>query len=447
MKDFLSRENLEAFSRSFDENPANRIAMNAVTKNGINNAAVNPYAKAEYQHSYNIYVDAGEITNQKKSGRCWMFASLNVFRLQVIKKLNLKNMELSQNYTLFYDKLEKSNYFLENILATLDEPLEGRVVAYLLQDPVGDGGQWDMFRSLIAKYGIVPKDVFPETAVSENTAELRKYLTTKLRGYACALRSAHEDGKSLDELRAMKDSMMETVYRMLVISLGRPPVSFTWETRDKDDKYVCVKDITPKDFYDQYVGLPLDDLVTVINAPTKDKPYHRTYTVQYLGNVRGGKYPVKYLNLPMADLKALAIAQLKDGFPVWFGSDVGQFSDRPGGILAADAIQAGQLFNTDFPMNKAQRLDYGESMMTHAMVLTGVDLDDNGQPVRWRVENSWGPDHGDNGYYTMSDEWFSEFAYQILLNRKYFSPEQSAEFDQGPVVLKPWDPMGSLAME
>lgn len=446
MNEFISSDTLEAFSRSFDENPAYRVAMNAATKNGVNNAASNPYAKSRYPHAYNVYVDAGEVTDQKKSGRCWMFASLNVFRLQVMKKLNMKNMELSQAYPLFYDKLEKSNYFLENILATLDEPLEGRVVAYLLQDPVGDGGQWDMFRSLIAKYGVVPKDVYPETAVSENTAELRKYLTTKLRGFACELRTAHSEGKSLEELRFMKDAMMETVYRMLVICLGKPPVNFTWETRDKDGKYICVRDITPTEFYAQYVGLDLDSLVTVINAPTRDKPYHKTYTVQYLGNVRGGKYPVKYLNLPMEDLKALAIAQLRDGFPVWFGSDVGQFSDRLGGILAQDAIQADQLFDTAFPMSKAERLDYGESLMTHAMVLTGVELDDDGSPVRWRVENSWGASHGDKGYYVMSDDWFSEFAYQILLDRKYFSAEQSQEFDREPILLKPWDPMGSLAI-
>lgn len=446
MNESLTSENLNTFSHDFDDNIANQIAMNAVTKNGIGKAAANPYASAKYPHAYSICVDAGDVTDQKRSGRCWMFASLNVFRLEVMKKLNIKNMELSQSYPLFYDKLEKSNYFLENILATLDEPLEGRVVAYLLQDPVGDGGQWDMFRSLIAKYGIVPKDIYPETAVSENTSELDQYLTTKLRGYACDLRTGHEEGKSLDELRAMKDEMMETVYRMLAICLGKPPVKFTWKTKDKDGKFICIKDITPKDFYDQYVGLPLDNLVTVINAPTKDKPYHKTYTVQYLGNVRGGKYPVKYLNLPMDDLKKLAIAQLGDGRPVWFGSDVGQFSDRQGGILATDALRIDQLFRTNFPMTKAERLDYGESLMTHAMVLTGVDLDDDGKPIRWRVENSWGSDHGDKGYYTMSDEWFSEFAYQILLDRKYFSQEQSNEFDQEPVVLKPWDPMGSLAM-
>ena len=439
-------EDLEKFSDYFEENYANTVAMNAAAKCGLGAAAANVYAAAKNPHAYSVFVESGEVCNQKKSGRCWMFASLNVMRLRVMEKLNLENMELSQNYPLFYDKLEKSNYFLENIIETLDEPLNGRVVSYLLQDPVGDGGQWDMFRSLVAKYGVVPQDVYPDTAVSVETMELRKYLTLKLRGFACELREAHAAGKTIEDLRAMKDTMMETVYRMLCICLGKPPVKFTWETRDKDGNFVRIKDITPQDFYEQYVGYDLDSLVTVINAPTKDKPYGHTYTVQYLGSVKDGKYPVKYLKLPMDDLRAIAIAMLKDGMPVWFGSDVGQFSDRKAGILSMDALDVAGLFDTDFPMTKAQRLDYGESLMTHAMVLTGVDLDDSGKPIRWRVENSWGDEVGKKGYFVMSDEWFGQFSYQILLDRKYLSKEQAEQLEQDPILLAPWDPMGSLAM-
>ena len=445
MEKAIRVEDLQRFEADFDKERANALAMNAVTKNGICDAAENVKAAPNNLHAYSVMVEAGDVCNQKKSGRCWMFASLNVMRLKVMDKLNLKNMELSQNYPLFYDKLEKSNYFLENILDTLDEPLSGRVVAYLLQDPIGDGGQWDMFRSLVAKYGVVPKDIYPDTAVSVDTMQLRKYLTTKLRGYACELREAAAAGESMEQLRARKDAMMETVYRMLCISLGKPPVRFIWETRDKDGKFVRVSDITPQEFYEQYVGYELDNLVTAINAPTQDKPYGHTYTVQYLGSVREGKYPVKYLNLPMDDLRAIAIAMLKDGMPVWFGSDVGQFSNRKAGILSLDAYDLGGLFDTEFPMNKAQRLDYGESLMTHAMVLTGVDLDENGKPIRWKVENSWGDESGDKGYFVMSDEWFGEFAYQILLDRSYFTAEQNAQFDADPIVLAPWDPMGSLA--
>ena len=445
MEKAIRIEDLQRFEADFDAERANVVAMNAVTKNGICDAAENVKAAPDNLHAYSVMVEAGDACNQKKSGRCWMFASLNVMRLKVMDKLNLKNMELSQNYPLFYDKLEKSNYFLENILDTLDEPLSGRVVAYLLQDPIGDGGQWDMFRSLVAKYGVVPKDIYPDTAVSVETMQLRKYLTTKLRGFACELREAAAAGESMEALRERKDAMMETVYRMLCISLGKPPVRFTWETRDKDGKFVRVSDITPQEFYEKYVGFDLDNLVTAINAPTQDKPYGRTYTVQYLGSVREGKYPVKYLNLPMDDLRAIAIAMLKDGRPVWFGSDVGQFSNRKAGILSLDAYNLGGLFDTEFPMSKAQRLDYGESLMTHAMVLTGVDLDEDGKPIRWKVENSWGDESGDKGFFVMSDEWFGEFAYQILLDRSYFSAEQNAQFDAEPILLAPWDPMGSLA--
>ena len=445
MEKAIRIEDLQRFEAGFDAERANVVAMNAVTKNGICDAAENVKAAPDNLHAYSVMVEAGDACNQKKSGRCWMFASLNVMRLKVMDKLNLKNMELSQNYPLFYDKLEKSNYFLENILDTLDEPLSGRVVAYLLQDPIGDGGQWDMFRSLVAKYGVVPKDIYPDTAVSVETMQLRKYLTTKLRGFACELREAAAAGESMEALRGRKDAMMETVYRMLCISLGKPPVRFTWEIRDKDGKFVRVSDITPQEFYEKYVGFDLDNLVTAINAPTQDKPYGRTYTVQYLGSVREGKYPVKYLNLPMDDLRAIAIAMLKDGRPVWFGSDVGQFSNRKAGILSLDAYNLGGLFDTEFPMSKAQRLDYGESLMTHAMVLTGVDLDEDGKPIRWKVENSWGDESGDKGFFVMSDEWFGEFAYQILLDRSYFSAEQNAQFDAEPILLAPWDPMGSLA--
>ena len=448
MNQSIGFEDILIFEQTYDASPLNRVAENAVTRVGIGEAAVSHDTAAIHQHEFSINVESGKVTDQKRSGRCWMFAALNVMRVEVMKKLNLENMELSQNYTLFWDKLEKSNYFLENIIETADLPLKSREVAWLLSDPVGDGGQWDMFRSIIAKYGVVPKDKMPETNVSSDTALLRKYITLKLREFAMKLRQAHEAGDDDDKLRDMKDDMMETIYRMLVISLGKPPASFTWEVRDKDKNFYRIGPITPQKFYQEYVGLNLDDMVTVINAPTDDKPFGRTYTVKYLGSVRGGAYPVKYLNLPMEDLKDLVIRQLKDGQIVWFGSDVGQFSEKKDGFLTMDVLEIDRLFSTEFPMTKAERLDYGESLMTHAMVITGVDLvekDGKEIPVKWKVENSWGEDRGDKGYYVMDDAWFSEFAYQILLDKKYFSDEQREAFETEPIVLDPWDPMGSLA--
>ena len=438
--------NLDAFESNFKGNKANLIAQNAVIGNGINNVAKNYYAKANNLYAFSVEVDVGKVTNQKQSGRCWMFASYNVMRLEVMKRLNLGDFELSQNYPLFFDKLEKSNHFLENIIENIDEKPEGRLLSFLLMDPVGDGGQWDMFRSLVYKYGVVPKDIMPETSVSSMTRELNSYITKKLRGYACALQTMAKEGKSIEELRAAKEEMLETIYRMLSIALGTPPKSFTWETRDKDGKFIRMENVTPVQFFNEYVGWNLDEYVTVINAPTKDKPYGKTFTVQCLGNVREGRYPVKYLNLPMDDLRDLTIRQLKDGKAVWFGSDVGQFSDRKEGFLTMDAYNVSELFDTTFPMTKEQRLDYGDSLMTHAMVITGVDLDENGKPIRWKVENSWGDEVGNKGYFVMDDRWFGEFSYQILLEKDYLSEEQKAQLEQEPIVLKPWDPMGSLAL-
>ncbi|MCR5830152.1 MAG: C1 family peptidase [Lachnospiraceae bacterium] len=438
-------KDLKKFESKFDKNEKNRIAMNAVTANGIVASAKNYEAYRKERFGFSVEVEAGKVCNQKQSGRCWMFAAYNVMRLEVMKKLNLENMELSQNYPLFFDKLEKANHFLECMIKTIDESLDSRVVSFLMSAPMSDGGQWDMFRSIVKKYGVVPKNIMPETSASSATRELDDFLTKKLREFTCALRKEHAAGKGEKELRKLKEEMMETIYRMLCISLGKPPVTFDWEVRDKDKNFVSEKNITPVEFFNKYVGWDLDDYVTVINAPTADKPYGKTYTVRYLGNVEEGDYPVKYLNLPMDDLRDLAIRQLKDGKAVWFGSDVGQFSDRKGGYLTSDILEVDKLFDTTFGMDKAERLDYYESLMTHAMVITGVDLDENGRPLRWKVENSWGKDVGEEGFYVMDDKWFGEYAYQILLSRKYLSKKQKKMFEAEPIVLAPWDPMGSLA--
>ena len=445
MEKAISFNDIKNFEKDFN-NSRNLVAQNAVVANGINAVAKNHRAKVNNPYAFSVEVDAGKVTNQKQSGRCWMFASYNVMRLEVIKKLDLGHFELSQNYPLFFDKLEKSNNFLENIIDNIGEENGSRLMAFLLAAPVGDGGQWDMFRSLVEKYGVVPQDIMPESAASSATRELNSYLTKKLRGFACELRKMYRQGHSVEELRTAKEKMMNTVYRMLSIALGTPPEKFTWETKDRNGKYIKISDITPKEFFEKYVGWDLDEYVTVINAPTKDKPYGKTFTVKCLGNVKGGKYPVKYLNLPMDDLRKLTIKQLKDGKAVWFGSDVGQFSDRKEGFLTMDAFDLKGLFDTDFPMTKEERLDYGDSLMTHAMVITGVDLDEDGKPLRWKVENSWGEDVGQKGYFVMDDRWFGEFSYQILLEKKYFTEEQRKQFDQEPIELEPWDPMGSLAL-
>lgn len=444
MNTFISQENLKMYSENFHSVPVHTIAMNAVIANGINASAKNYDAICQDTPVYSIHLDQGKVTNQKQSGRCWMFAALNCMRFQVMKKLNLEEFELSQNFTFFYDKLEKANYFLESILKTLDEPTDSRLIAHLLTAPVQDGGQWDMIANIVSKYGVVPKAAMPETKSSSSSREMDSYLTEKLRGYACKIRSAYENGATMEELREQKADMMTTIYRMLCICLGEPPKSFDFEYRDKDNRFHRDANLTPKDFYQKYVGIELSDYISLINAPTKTKPFYRSYTVAYLGNVVEGQ-PVKYVNLPSDELKKAAIAQLKDGEPVWFGCDVGKREARDEGILDLDIYKLEDLFDTSFPMNKGERLDYGQSLMTHAMVFQGVDLDEEEKPIRWRVENSWGDEIGDKGFFLMTDEWFDEYNYQVVVNKKYLSEEVLRAFSSEPIVLDPWDPMGSLA--
>ena len=432
------------YEAAFDRERANAVAMAAVTNNGLMKSAKSAAAVQADTHVYSVDLKQGDITNQKQSGRCWMFAGLNVIRSRIIREKGLKTFELSQAYLFFYDKLEKSNYFLENILETLDEPVGGRLMAWLLQGPLGDGGQWDMLHGLIRKYGLVPKAAYPETVHSSSSREMIACLTEKLREDACILRKKHAAGAGEAELREAKTAMMEEVYRILCICLGKPPKTFDFEYRDKEGNFSRDCGLTPQTFLEKYVTLDLDEYVSIINAPTADKPYDRSYTVKYLGSVKEGT-PVRYLNLPIEELKRMAIAQMQDGEPVWFGCDVGKRSGRDDGIMDVDLYGLETLLDTQFTMTKAERLDYGHSLLTHAMVFQGVNLDENGNPNRWRVENSWGKDPGQDGYYVMTDKWFDEYMYQIVVNKKYLTPEQLAAYESEPIELEPWDPMGSLA--
>lgn len=444
MNQSVSKENLEAFDREFSSSRSNLIAMNAVTANGIKESATRWTSRKEALHEYSIRLENKGITSQKSSGRCWMFAALNCLRFQVIKNLNLEDFELSQNYTCFYDKLEKSNYFLENILATAELGTDSRIVSHLLDRPIQDGGQWDMIRAIIQKYGVVPKEIMPESACSSGTKDMNNIITSKLREFACTLRKEAKSGKTAGELSQLKTEMMSVIYRMLCICLGNPPEKFDFEIRTKDGKFIRETSTTPVEFYNKYVGVDLSQYISLINAPTEDKPFMRSYTVKFLGNVLGGT-PVRYVNLPVEKLKKAAIAQMKDGEPVWFGCDVGQSSQRTGGVMDLHTFDLESLFDTEFTMTKAEKLDYGHSRMTHAMVFQGVDLDDNGAPVRWCVENSWGGDAGKKGMFLMTDGWFNEYMYQVVVNRKYLPEEILKAYDSEPIELEPWDPMGALA--
>ncbi len=444
MEQQIKYEDVQKFSESFDSDPKNLLALNAVAKSGIGAVALSRETVNRTDHTFSNLIETPDATNQKKSGRCWLFAGLNGFRVAAMKKMNLEKFELSQSYLMFWDKLEKANYFLENIIETVNEPLNGRLVMWLLADPLSDGGQWDMFVNLIKKYGVVPKFAMPETESSSSSYAMNDLLVGKLREYAWLIREKQAQGKSPDAIRQTKREMLNEFYRMLCIHLGKPPAKFFWEWRDKDKKFQRHGDITPKEFFDKYVALDLDDMVCLINAPTKDKPFKKMYTVQYLGNIVGG-HPVRYLNVDLKLLKNAAKQMIIDEQPVWFGCDVGPMMEKNLGVLDFDVYDYELVLGTKFELDKAGRLDYGHSCMTHAMLFTGVDVDDSDKPIKWRVENSWGKENGDKGYLLMTDKWFDEYLYEVAVSKKYLSSELLQVLDTEPVVLPPWDPMGSLA--
>ena len=437
-------DKIEEFASDFGKCKKRLNSQRAVIKNGILEPSENHYSKVLNTPVFSIDLETGNVSNQKQSGRCWMFAALNTFRHDIAMKFKMKDFELSQNYTFFWDKFEKANYFYENILGTAGEELTSRKVSFLLQTPQQDGGQWDMLVALIQKYGIVPKEVMPETHSSSASGVLNTYLNKKMRKDAIRLRQLVSENANEEQLQEEKEKMLAGIYSILATSLGIPPTEFDYEYRDADNEYHIEKGLTPQSFYDKFIGEDLNEYISVINAPTADKPYNQMYTVEMLGNVVGGK-EVRHLNVDMPTFKELAIAQLKAGESVWYGCDVGQSSTRDTGIMATDIYDVDSTLSVDFSMTKAERLDYGESLMTHAMVLTGVNIVDN-QPTKWKVENSWGDKVGTKGYFVMSDSWMDEYTYQIVVRKEFLSDQlKKVVQDDQVTLLDPWDPMGALA--
>lgn len=441
----ITNQRIKDFRTATDDKH-NNIIRRAVTKNGIHSASFDQEIANINTPIFSIDLDTGKVANQKQSGRCWMFAALNTMRHDIKDRFHISDeFQLSQSYTLFWDKFEKANYFYENVLKTATEPLDSRRVAFLLTTPQQDGGQWDMIVSIIEKYGLVPQSIYPESKASSATAELNNTLNTLLRHDATVLRGLVAQQASKDKISNARNEMLANVYRLLSLTLGEPPVQFDFEYRDELHNFHVERQLTPQDYYQKFVSWDLDEYISVINAPTADKPFDATYNVDMLGNVVGGR-DVKHLNVDINKMKAFAISQLKDGQSVWFGVDMGPQVDRESGLMANGIFASDDLFNVDSTMTKAQRLDYGESLMTHAMVLTGVDLDENDQPTKWKVENSWGEKVGKKGYFTMSDDWMSEYAYQIVVKKEYLSSELVNIYDNSkPTLLSPWDPMGALA--
>ncbi len=442
----ITASDLASYQIAFDSSPSNRQAMNAVCTTPVNKIATNRRRSALVDNSFSHHLAENPATSQKGSGRCWMFAALNTFRSKAQQAMNLsEGFELSQNYTKFWDKLEKANYFLESILVTLDEKVGSRLLNHLLANPIQDGGQWDMFVNLIEKYGIVPKAIMPETESSSSTGQMNEHITGKLREFACLLRKSAAGGTSIEDLKEMKHRQMAEVYRMLCIHLGEPPTQFDWQWRDREKGFHRAGTMTPKEFYSKYVGYDLRDMVCLIHDPRPAHPFNTTYTVQFLGNVSGGK-AVEYLNVELPIIKEAAIKQIKAGDSVWFGCDVGKFLEKDLGTMDMEMFDFSLVYGSDKGMSKSERLDYGDSLMTHAMVFTGVDIGEDGQSIKWRVENSWSEKVGDKGFFQMSDAWFDEFNYEVVVHKSHVPAEILKALSDAPVELEPWDPMGSLAM-
>jgi len=442
-KNAISLAQIDQYHENYLARKDAKVIQRSVSHQGILATSADFASDVDMSPVFSIDLNTGKVANQKQSGRCWMFAALNTMRHHLADLFNLSNFELSQNYTNFWDKFEKANYFYENVLATADQPRTSRKVAFLMETPQQDGGQWDMLCAIIEKYGIAPKSVMPETYNSSKSSELNSVLNTKLRKDAITLRKLVSNNATDAEIAKTRQEMLADDYKILSYSLGEPVQKFDFEYRDDDKQFHADRGLTPKSFYDKYIGWNLDDYVSIINSPTDDKPYNKTYTVEMLGNVVGGRQ-VKHLNVTMDNFKDLAIKQLKDGQSVWFGCDVGKSSERQKGIMDVNYYKKDELLDVDLSMSKAERLDYGESLMTHAMVITGVDLVE-GKPTKWKVENSWGEKVGTKGYFVMSDAWMEEYCYQVVVNKKYLSEDLLKAQSENPALLAPWDPMGALA--
>ena len=447
----LDQTRLEGLRTAFDEREANHVAMNAVTQVGIDEVAHNYNRSRLLQHRFSVSIDNGTVTSQAHSGRCWLFSSLNVARFVARKALNIDgestanpmgDFELSQNYAMYYDKLERVNYFLRDVAALVraGEPVDSQLMRFLMGDVMGDGGQWIMAMNIYKKYGAVPKQFYPETASSQNTSQMNDQLR-RLLHQATAHMVVNPDG-----IDGIIDRTLEAGHRILTIHLGNPPTSFDWEWTDKDGVFHRDGRITPQEFWKRYVNAGLEDYVCLVDDPRPEHPKGRKIGIEHLGNVAGGD-PTEYLNVPVEVMKDCARRLMSEqGLPVWFGADCHPMMDRKAGQWATDLFEYGRVYGVDFDMDKEQRVRFGDSAQNHAMAFVGVDVADDGRTTnRWRVENSWGGDIANKGYFTMSDDWFSQYVYEVAVPKSMLSEEYRKAFDQEAIMLPAWDPMGALA--
>ena len=444
----LTKQDLSQMAEAYKKDAAQQIAEQAVKNNGIHASSEREHVVVtENNFVFSVDVDSEAVANQRQSGRCWMFSALNFLRFHMEKSLKLPkgSFQLSQNYNFFYDKLEKSNFFMENIIKYAGSDLNDRRIDFLLATPQQDGGDFDPIVALVEKYGVVPEEAMPETAVTKNSSELDALLNRMLREDAYALRKLVAEGKSEADIEEARKSMLSDIYRVLCVSFGEPPQTVDFVYRDTDKKYHADRGLTPLEFYKKYLGdVKLDDCIGVINLPVEGMAYNKAYEIDMTGEVLGAKRRCRYVNVPIDVMKQATIKQLKAGEPVWFGCDVLQDSDFAKGIMSLNLYDVQKMMGLEFKLNKGERFQYNQSLPTHAMMIAGVDLDEDGNPIRWKVENSWGTTAhgkpvGHQGYFIMDDSWFTEYNYEVAVRREYLPDDVVKAYDAEPEVLPYWN--------
>ena len=437
----ISKDMLTEIKQAQQRTPADRALFNALAANSIDALAVNQANKGPVDSYFSVETPQQSIHDQKQSGRCWMFSGFNVMRSAFAQRTDSLVVDLSHDYLFFWDQLEKSNLFLQGVIDCADKPIDDERVRFFFKSPINDGGTYCGVVDLVAKYGLVPSEIMPETYSSDNTSKVASLLKSKLREFGLQLRDMVAKGKSKADVKAEKTRMLATVYRMLALTMGEPPTEFTYAFKNKDGRTVTeAKKYNPVTFAAEILdGKPLKgSFIMVMNDPRRE--YYKTYEIEYDRHTYDGTN-WKYLNLPMEDIAKMAIASLKDGIKLYSSYDVAKFLDRKRGYCDINNYDYGSLFGTTFGMDKAQRIMTYDSGSTHAMTLTAVDLDKDGKPVMWKVENSWGADYGHKGCLVMTDEWFNEFMFRLVIDKKYVPADIMKQYEQKPVMVMPEDPL------
>lgn len=436
----LSKETIKDIMATFKKTPSDIALQNAITHNDIKKLAETRENEGAVNHYFSNKVSTNGITNQKSSGRCWLYTGQNTLRPLVQEKYNLVDFEFSQTFNFFWDQFEKANLFLEIAVATANKPLDDREVSWLFHNPIGDGGQWTTFADNVMKYGLVPSSAMPDTYQSEKTSMMSRLLRRKLREDGLRIRDITKSRMSEELKQAAKFKMLSEIYRILVLSLGEPPTEFIWQYKDKDGKISEAQTYTPQQYYNTLIGIDLNDYVMLMNNPVKE--YNKLYEIQYDRNlVEGGNW--KYINLPNEKIKEFAVKSILANEAMYFSCDVGKQLNSKSGFLDVNNYNYNDLMGVDFQMNKKQRIETFESGSTHGMALIGVNILPDGTIDKWLLENSWGADKGNKGYLTMTDDWFDEYMFRLVVHKDYIDADVLKILNQQPILLPPWDPMFS----